>query len=152
MRKAKWCSLCCVVFLLTFKVFAVEYIDIKVRTVSLGYRTVILYTRKNNEEKEGFWGCWFMKKGGFTKSFNNFLDKINGLTVSSASPIYKPLKEACIEHNKLRYADDCDFENNTIYLFDHLPDNEYFQTIIKSLKKLAKSNFNLNLLYGMTIE
>ena len=151
MRKTIWCSVCCVMLLLISKVFAIEYIDIKVRTISPGYRTIVLYTRKDDEKKEGFWGCWFMQKGNFAESFNEFLDKINGLTVSSVSPIYKLLKEACTKYDKLRYADGNDFENDTIYLFDYSPDNEYFQTIIRNLQDLSECHFDLNLLRNMII-
>ena len=152
MRKSKICGILCLIMLLISKAFAIEYIDVKVYTLGEMYKSIVLYTRKG-EEKKHFWACGFMGKGkNFAKGIERFLNKINGLTVSSASPIYKSLKEACIKYDDLRYADnDIDLENNTIYLFDYSPDNEYFQTIIKNLQRLSKSYFNLSLLHSMTI-
>lgn len=152
MKKSILCSVLCMMVLSLSKVFAIRYMDVKVKTYGDMYKSIVLYTRKNKKQ-EYFWSCDFMGDGkNFAKSIEKFLNKINGLTVSSASPIYKSLKEACIKYDDLRYADNgMDLENNTIYLFDYSPDNKYFQTIIKNLKKLSKSNFNLELLHSITI-
>lgn len=148
MRKARWCSICWIMLLLMPRVFAEEFIDIKVNNFSSTLHSVVLYTHRN-EEKETFWVCGFI--GLLPEQISKFLDNISGLMVVSTSPIYKPLREACMKYDNLRYANGTDFENDTIYLFDYSPDNEYFQTIIKSLQRLSKCYFDLNLLHSITI-
>lgn len=151
MKKSILGSLLCIIMLLIPKAFAVKHIDVKVNSHGDRYKSIVLYIREGKEEKY-FWSCRFLGKGqDFDKHIKKFLDKINGLTVSSVSPIYKSLEEACKEYDNLRYARSDDFENNKIYLFDYSPDNEYFQTIIKNLKKLSNSHFKLDLLHSITI-
>ena len=89
-----------------------------------------------------------MKYAEFSKSINEFLKKINGLTVASTSLMYDSLKSACIEHREIVNAE---YQINPEVDNDVLA-NRSFRKIIKILQELSECKFNLNLLNKIMVQ
>lgn len=137
-ENARICSMLFAILMLIFRVSAIGYIDIDIRESDTGINHIGFYVQKG-KKREYFWSCSLKgKEGILPKRIDKFLRKIDNLSIPSKSWMYKSLKKACLEYDKLRDADPViDFDNGIIYMFDYSPDNKYFKKIISILQILS---------------